>query len=359
MEIGLFGASHPHAELHIKTLAASDRVRGIAVYDDEPEVTKQLGGVIDTAIRVWDSVDGLLANTPLSAAIVCMRNDRNASLCRELLAQGVPVLSEKPVGISSSEIRAVVDCAREKGFPLGVFYPNRFHPAAQKARELISEGILGSITSCEGRLMTSQIRFRDPAHWIFSKAKSGGGILSWLGCHFLDLFEYISGLHMESVSGCVGTLGGDAVDVENVGVVLMQFTEGAMGSFQAGYQLPHSPEGLIYPRYDTYLTFRGTLGRAWWDPTGSPAELHVESRHPAWKNKPERVFAFQLPELDVYGGAHGLAFLNQFLDAVQGTADVPASGEDALRVSRIIEAVYHSSAHGKRVPLAAHLESEG
>lgn len=354
MEIGLFGASHPHAELHIKTLAASERVRGIAVYDDDPGVVEPLKNKTDAAISVWDSVDGLLANTPLSAAIVCMRNDRNASLCRKLLTHGVAVLSEKPVGISSTEIRTVVDCARDHGRPLGVIYPNRFHPATQKARDLIREGILGEITSCEGRLMTSQIRFRDPGHWIFSREKSGGGILSWLGCHFLDLFEYISGLHLESVSGSVGTPGGDAVDVESVSMVLMQFAEGALGSFQAGYQLPLSPEGLIYPRYDTYLAFRGTLGRAWWDPTGNPAALQVESRHPTWENEPERTFAFQLPELDVYGGAHGLAFFNQFLDAVEGTADVPAGGYDALRVSNIIEAVYHSSAYGKRVPLTAH-----
>ena len=45
----------------------------------------------------------------------------------------------------------------------------------------------------EARMVTSQVRYRDPAHWLFQRATAGSGILSWLACHYLDLLCYLLG----------------------------------------------------------------------------------------------------------------------------------------------------------------------
>ena len=82
------------------------------------------------------------------------------------------------------------------------------------------------------------------------------------------------------------------------------------------------------------------------------AELRVESEHPAWASAPFREFDYRLPDSPAYGGAHGLAFVRDFMLACEGRGELPAAGEDALQVARVVDAAYESSASGRRVRVA-------
>ena len=71
-----------------------------------------------------------------------------------------------------------------------------------------------------------------------------------------------------------------------------------------------------------------------------------------WTDSPSREIRFSLPQVDAYGGAHGLAFVDQFLDAtVDESVEMPADGMDALRVARVIEAAYTSNHTGQHIEL--------
>ena len=61
-------------------------------------------------------------------------------------------------------------------------------------------------------MVTSQVKFRNPKHWLFDRSISGGGILSWLGCHYIDLLCYIMAADITSVSAVVDTLSGEDID---------------------------------------------------------------------------------------------------------------------------------------------------
>ena len=200
-------------------------------------------------------------------------------------------------------------------------------------------------------MVTSQVRFRNPEHWLFNREVAGGGILSWLGCHHFDLLQYVLDDDVVSVSAMVDTLSGEEIDVEDVASVTLRFRSGALGSLQAGYQLAMSMEGYAGANYDTYVGFRGTEGRVYWNPTDQPPRLQAESSRADWSSAPERTFAFTLPGAEGYGGAYGRAFMERFLRAARGEGEPPATGEDALRVARIVEAAYESSATGRRVDL--------
>lgn len=200
-------------------------------------------------------------------------------------------------------------------------------------------------------MVTSQVKFRNPEHWLFSKERAGGGILSWLGCHYIDLLSYVTGEDIVSVSAIVDTLSGEAINVEDVASVSFRFQGGAIGSLQAGYQLAMSKSGYIGPNYDSYVGFRGTEGRMFWEPSGKQHRLHVESARSDWRGSPVRTLAYTLPALDAYGGAYGVAFLEDFIDAALEDGAPPTRGEDALKVARIVEAAYASSASGNRVDL--------
>lgn len=349
---GLFGLSHPHAIAHLKTLIQSEWVEKILLFDESLDVLQKVQATYTTKIAgVYTDLDDMLSATDIDFGIACFRNDVNADLCVQLLQAGKHVISEKPIGNTVASVEAAVKAAKDANLILGVMYQNRYHPTTQEAKKLIQKGVIGNVVTCEARMVTSQVKFRNPKHWLFNKAQSGGGILSWLGCHYIDLVAYILGQDIVQVSGMVDTLSGEDIDVEDVASLTFRFANGVLGSMQAGYQLAISGAGYMGPTYDTYMGFRGQLGRVFWEPTKSPPDLHLESVADGWKMAPQRSFSYVLPQVDAYGGAHGLAFINDFIKAMQGEGAPPSTGEDALKVARIIEGVYASSASGKRVDL--------
>jgi len=137
----------------------------------------------------------------------------------------------------------------------------------------------------------------------------------------------------------------------DVAVLALPFASGAVGSLQIAYALAlHGGGYHNLAGYDTYASFVGRAGRLYW--SNAAPRLHVESAHPDWAAAPFRELAYRLPESPAYGGAHGLAFLRDFISACRGGGDPPASGRDALQVARVVDAAYESSRSGRRVAVA-------
>jgi predicted dehydrogenase len=201
------------------------------------------------------------------------------------------------------------------------------------------------------RMLTTQVRFRDPVGWLFQRQLAGGGVLSWLGCHDLDLMRYITQDEIVSVSAEVATRSGAAIDVEDVAVLALRFRSGALGSLHIAYTLAlHGGGYHNLAGYDTHACFHGQAGRLAW--SHGDARLHVESTDPSWAAAPTRDLSFTLPESSSYGGAHGQAFVRDFIQSTQTGDAPPASGRDALQVARITDAAYASSQAGRREDVA-------
>jgi len=352
VRFGLFGLTHPHARAHLKTLQHTPSVAEIVLFDEDAAVASQVQSEMgDRVVASYSDLGRALAEGGINGAVAFFRNDLNGRLCARLLEAGVHVISEKPVALTAEELEPLVQKAIDRGLQLGVMYQNRYHPVSVAARQMVREGVIGRPTSCEARMITSQVRFRDPGHWLFDAARSGGGILSWLGCHYIDLLCVLMEDEVSEVSAIVDTLGGEQIDVEDVGSVSLRFRNGAIGSLQVGYQLALSKEGYMGPSYDAYVSVRGTAGRIWWDPVERPPRLHAESATEAWSTAPARTMDYALPQVDAYGGAHGVAYVERFVRSMLGDGAPPATGADALRVARVVEAAYDSSRTGRRIRL--------
>jgi len=214
----------------------------------------------------------------------------------------------------------------------------------------VAEGMFGRPLAVEVRLITSQVKFRNPQHWLFDREKAGGGILSWLACHYIDLVHYILQDEFEAVTALVDTLSGEDISVEDVAAVAFRLRRGTLGTLQAGYMLPRSRAGYEGATYDTYFALKGTDGGFKWEPFERvQPQVHLESVASAWVGAPERIVTYHFEPSPAYGGRAGLEFVRAFLQAAQRGEPPPVTGEDALRVLRFVEAAYESSRTGQRV----------
>ncbi len=267
---------------------------------------------------------------------------------------GKHVMAEKPVGRNAAETKAVVEAAKEARRNLGVCYQNRANAVIQEARRIVAAGALGPLMTVEMRMITTAVRFRKPETWMFSKEKAGGGMLTWLGCHYIDLLRYMTGDEIVSVQAEVATRSGENIDVEDVAVLSMRLKSGAVASLHVGYILALSGSGYQNPAgYDTYIGLNGRLGRIHWSAPGAPADLKVETVHPDWAGAPQWSSQYVAGASPSYGGKSGEAFMRRFIAASQAGQPAWATGEDALMVARVVDAAYESSRTGKRVEIEA------
>ena len=354
VEFAVLGCSHPHARAHVGTLRSTPEVRRIHLWDPERSAAEALAPEAGEKLAVaTDDLASLLTNDAIGFALVCRENDVNPETAIQAAEAGKHIFSEKPVARGVAELLPVLEAVRRAGVALGVCYQWRRHPASVELRRLRSAGVFGELMAVEARMVTSQVKFRNPEHWLFKRERAGGGILSWLGCHWLDLLRFILQDEVAAVSAMTGVRGGFPITVEDTAAVAMRWRSGALGTFHAGYHLPLSIPGYNAASYDGYLAVRGQQGNFWWDPTGSATVVHLESAHPDFLGAPKRELGYDIEPAKAYGGRYGLEFLREFIaDALAGRPP-RAGGEDALRVLQFCEAVQRSQETGRQVELAA------
>lgn len=354
----LIGVEHPHSLGHLHTLQQLPEVERILLWDSSAEAlerTRAQQG--DKVEAVYTDLDALLARPDLHFAVAAVRNDLGPEIFVRTLETGKHLIAEKPIGRRAADTERVIAVAQRQGVKLGVFYQNRANAVVEEARRIVESGALGPLMSVEMRMITTAVRARNPQHWLFSQQKAGGGILSWLACHYIDLMRYMTQDEIVSVQAEVATRSGEDIDVEDVAVLSLRFASGAVGSLHAGYILALSGGGYHNPAgYDTYVGINGRLGRIHWQSNSAPKDIHVESIHPAWAGAPQRSSQYVHGQSPAYGGKSGEAFVRRFILSTQHDIPAWASGEDALQVARIVDAAYESSRTGRRVdvqPVAA------
>lgn len=355
VKAALLGLEHPHSLAHLRTLQALPEVEAIYLWEENEDaltaVVKEQGQKIEAA---FTDLDAVLARGDLFFAVAAVRNDLGPEIFIRSLEAGKHLMAEKPIGKSAADTERVVNVAQRAGLQLGVCYQNRSNPVIRDVRNLVAEKLLGPLISVEMRMITTQVQLRNPQHWLFNRAQAGGGILSWLGCHYIDMLRYITGDEIASVAAQVSTRSGEEIDVEDVATLSMRLRSGALASLHAGYMLARSGSGYHNKSgYDTYVGINGRLGRITWSSTGQPTEIRVETTHPDWASAPQRTLKYEYGASPAYGGVYGEQFMGDFIKAAQGCGSAPASGSDAFQVARVVDAAYESNRSGQRVELGA------
>ena len=352
MKAALLGVEHPHSLAHLRTLQAVDEVEAIFLWDKSEsalaEVRRTQGDKVEATSTDLDSI---LARDELFFVIASVPNDLSPDIFTRALEAGQHVLAEKPIGRTAADAEGVIAVAERTGKALGVCYQNRRSPLIRQVRDLLSQGVIGELMSVEMRMLTTQVQFRNPQHWLFDKARSGGGMISWLGCHDIDRLRYVTGEEIVSVQAQLATRSGEEIDVEDIASLSMRLASGAVASFHAGYILTMSGAGYHHSSYDTYNAFNGRLGRIWWSGATGDYRLFVDTTHADWAAAPQRVFDYTMAQSPSYGGIYGEQFISDFVDAARNGSTPLASGYDALQVARVIDAAYESDRSGQRVAI--------
>jgi predicted dehydrogenase len=174
---------------HKRAQALGDQDRVVAATDPIAERAAEL--VASHAGRAVASIDEVLALGP-DAVVVATTHDQLAPLTSAALAAGAHVLVEKPAGMGSAQIDALLDKARRAGRRVKVGFNHRFHPALADLAAEVHSGAHGELMHLRGRYGHGG-RPGYEREWRAQPERSGGGELIDQGMHLLDLTHWLAG----------------------------------------------------------------------------------------------------------------------------------------------------------------------
>jgi myo-inositol 2-dehydrogenase / D-chiro-inositol 1-dehydrogenase len=215
---------------HLRALASSQRVKVTAVVEPLEPLRASLGG---GSIELFESVEDLVAAGGIDGALIAAPTDRHVEIVTRLAAAGVPVLCEKPLGLSSDDARLAGRAAEEHGVPLQVGYWRRYVPALQALRTRIAAGELGDVHL----IACYQWDERPPAAAF--RAHSGG-IFVDMGVHEFDQMRWLTGQEIRTVTAIASPLRTDpevTTDVDSA-QALAELSGGTSGFVSVGRHYP-------------------------------------------------------------------------------------------------------------------------
>lgn len=177
-----------------KRAAALLKVPGaklVAVCDLDARRAHELAALYPGTEALTDA-STLFARSDVDAVIVATLNGALAPLSRAAVLAGKHVLVEKPGALNATELREVQAAAAKTGARIRIGYNHRFHPALQKARELVDSGALGPMMFLRGRYGHGGREGYD-REWRADFKLSGGGELIDQGVHLIDLAGWFLG----------------------------------------------------------------------------------------------------------------------------------------------------------------------
>ena len=204
--VGVVSCNNPHSDFHVKTLEELDEVEKVYLCGLEGEDLDSLAANTTKTAGTMGSVAEMVANPDIDAVLVSVRNDQCPAVLEAAIDAGKPAIFEKPGALTAAELRRLANKAADAGVTVGTMYTSRANPVMREVKKAREAGDLGRVMHVEARFITSLIRYRDPNYWLFKRSQAGSGILSWLGCHHIDILSYILDDRVAEVSAMVGSL---------------------------------------------------------------------------------------------------------------------------------------------------------
>jgi myo-inositol 2-dehydrogenase/D-chiro-inositol 1-dehydrogenase len=243
-------------QVHLAALQSSDQIALVSVVEPLAATRERLQA---EGLIVYGSVQELLESASPDGVLIAAPTDQHPELVATFAAAGIPMLCEKPVGISPEDAERATRAAADAGVLLQVGYWRRFVPELRQLREQIAAGELGQISLLSCMQWDSEL----PSEQFRSHA---GGVMVDMGVHEFDQVRWLLGDEFESIVAVPAgpsTQPRPATDPDST-VVLATTSGGAAVTISLGRQFPH--------RDSCWVEVWGTKGYAripfMWDADG-------------------------------------------------------------------------------------------
>lgn len=147
-------------------------------------------------VSVYPNVEDMFKHSDeFDAVIIVTPHGTHVEIGKLAFAHGKHVMCDKPAGVTTKEVREFL-AAKRANTSFAMMFNSRTLPAFKKAKELLDENALGTVTRA---VWVCNNWFRSPAYhnsapWRSSWAGEQGGLLINQCQHYLDLWQWLLGM---------------------------------------------------------------------------------------------------------------------------------------------------------------------
>ncbi|MEW6702563.1 MAG: Gfo/Idh/MocA family oxidoreductase [Bacteroidota bacterium] len=325
--IGLGGVAQL---VHLPILSKLGNVEISAVAELNKNRLKTIGEKFGITKQYLDYKE-LLENEEVDAVIIATPTNTHSEIAIECLKAKKHILIEKPIARSLTEAKEINAAAKKNKKNIMVGMNLRYRPDAMLMKSLVNSGELGDIFYIRCGWLRKQ---SSDQKWFMNKNQSGGGVIIDLGILVLDLALWImNDTKMKSVS--VQKFYHNTKDVEDSAVGLVRFYNDQVISFEVSWGLHSEADSFN-------LTAYGTEGTAHLNPLRAYRRLESNQIDYTLSNTASTTNLFKKSYENE---------LKHFIGAVRENNSFISSGDDAVSLMKLLEAIYKSAELKKEVSL--------
>lgn len=211
---------------HSKAVLATDGMSLAAVCDTNPD---RLAAALEISPDAATFADAgqMLASGLIDLVVVSTPPNSHYKWAKEALSQGLHVMLEKPMALTTEECDELMALAAASNLVLVVYQNRRYDLDFLTMKSIIDSGEIGEIFHYESFVGG----YSKPCDfWHSDAAVSGGAIFDW-GSHFIDQIMSIVGSKVSYVSGLNQKRVWDHVTNADHAQVTINFEDGVMATF--------------------------------------------------------------------------------------------------------------------------------
>lgn len=329
--VGMVAGIHARALEDLRDIA---KVEGVYARNAD----RLAGFCSQWSIPAARTFDDLLENPSIDVLIVLTPPNARLEIVRKAAAAGKHMLLEKPLERNSADAQSLVDIAKQAGVTMGVVFQHRFRDVSVKLSQLVASGAFGQLGFAQVNVpwWRPQSYYDEPGRGTYER--DGGGVLINQAIHTLDLMQIYTGPVAEVVA-LMSTTRLHRMEAEDFATAGVTFKSGAVGSIVATTaSYPGAAESMeLHFEHASALLRSGTL-------TVSHHDGRIETFGEV---------------AGTGGGADPMAFPHDwhasaqrdFIEAVRDGRTPSVTGEEALKVHLLIDAMALSSKEQRVVTL--------
>ena len=185
--------------------------------------------------KIYAEGSDLIDDAACDAVLIATPHYQHPTLAVQALEKGLHVMSEKPAGVYTLQVREVIAAAdRHPELTYALMYNQRTNCVYRKAKALLEAGELGAMKRMNW-IITDWYRaqsYYDAGAWRATWDGEGGGVLLNQCPHQLDLLQWLCGLPVR-VHAFTHEGKWHDIEVEDDVTAYMEFEGGATGVFIA------------------------------------------------------------------------------------------------------------------------------
>lgn len=202
-----------------------------AICDGSPVACDRARGLYPD-IPFFQSPEKLMASGAVDGVIIATPHFSHPPLAIEAFGHGLHVMTEKPAGAHTQQVREMNAAAQKSDRVFGIMYNLRTSGAYQKMRELVQSGELGEIKRTH-YVVTDWYRtqaYYNSGGWRATWGGEGGGVLLNQSPHNLDAWQWVCGMPRRVRAFC-GFGRYHDIEVEDDVTAYVEYENGATGVF--------------------------------------------------------------------------------------------------------------------------------